>query len=88
MMKYEDMPYDVQEAVETHVLAGNWAEQCLDALLTLTKDKEAAVRALAEEYGRYVHDRMQAEATLKANRLTDEDIFSLTMQYHRRWAAS
>lgn len=54
-MKYDELPWEVRDAVEQYNSTGKWAGDCFEQALTIAKDHEAAIRALMEAYGEWTH---------------------------------
>lgn len=81
MMNYEELPNDLKLAVETYCIGEDAAGQCIEALIDLVPEKEAAITALAEAYGTWLHQMESARETLEARGMTDEDILRYGFQY-------
>lgn len=54
-MKYDELPWEVRDAVDQYNSTGTWAGDCFEQALTIAKDHEAAIRALMEAYGEWTH---------------------------------
>ena len=82
-MTYRELDMQEREAVEAYTLAGNHAGQCLDAVLALAPDKEAAMRAIVDAYGKYYHERENAREALLSAGVPFSEIFRLSVEYQR-----
>lgn len=80
-VSFNEQPFEVRNAVETYELNGEWADQCLEALLSIVPEKEGAVRALLENYGEFLHVSLKAKETLGQHNLDAQDIMRLSYEY-------
>lgn len=81
MMNYEELPNELKLAVETYCIGEDAVDQCLDALIDLVPEKEAAITALVEAYGTWFHQLETARETLEARGMTQKDILRCGFQY-------
>lgn len=63
--QYEALPVEIKLLVESYVLNGSWADECLESMLSLCPQKECSVRALAEAYAEWNHYYLTAKAELE-----------------------
>lgn len=84
-MKYEELPFRFKMAVENCEMGCCYAEDCLEAALTICKDKEGAIRALMLAYGDWVHMRESALEILKKAGYTEEQIYKYRYEYHEKY---
>lgn len=54
-MKYNDLPWEVRDAVEQFNNNGKWAGDCFEQALAIANCHEASIRALMEAYGKWTH---------------------------------
>ena len=82
MRSYYDLPFDARDAIEKYVLWGNWAGQCLEALLSISKEREGAARALCIDYGEWYHgEQAAAEKLSEQYGITEPELSWLAWQY-------
>lgn len=65
-MKFADLPFEARTAIENYNICGEMADDCLEGLLMIVKDKEGAARVLCEGYGQWYHDREKAREMLES----------------------
>ena len=84
MVQYEDLTWELKDALETNSISEEAAEQCKQALIALMMQREAAVAALIEAYGEWLLNAEKARKKLEDAGLTNSDIVHCSEQYDNR----
>lgn len=83
--EYEAQPYDVRDLIESYTMNLRWAGDCFDTLLSICPEKECSIRALAEAYAEWHHQKEQAEEQLKELGYDDNAILKLSTGYYEKY---